>query len=335
MVRKVEVSHRTIVFTVLFLVFLWLLYQIKDIIFNLFIAFVMMAALNSSVEKMEKIKIPRPIAIIMIYLVFFGFISVVIAGVIPPLVDQTSTLINKIPNYVKEINLPWLNKEAILSQFSSLASIPENLVKLTVNVFRNILAIFVLAVINFYLLMERKNLGKYLTVLFGGDGHDRAAKFIERLEGRLGSWVRAELLLMTIIGVMSYIGLRILGIDFALPLAVFAGFLEVVPNIGPTISAIPAVISGLTISPLYGLAVLALYFLIQQVENSIIVPKVMEKGLGLNPLVVIVCLAVGLRLGGIIGMILAIPVFLVIQEISSEIVILDRFSKNSKSPGSL
>jgi predicted PurR-regulated permease PerM len=327
MPRKVEVSHRTIIFTVLLLLSLWFLFQIREIIFTLFIAFILMAALNPTIDRMEKFKIPRPIAILFIYIVFFGSVGVIIAGIIPPFLDQTSTLLERIPRYVEEINLPWLDKEVVLAQFSNLGSVPENLIKITVNVFTNVIAVFILAVITFYLLMERKKLGKYIDVLFSGDNQQRANEFIERTEKRLGSWVRAEFLLMTIIGLMSYVGLRVLGIDFSLPLAVFAGFLEVVPNIGPTISAIPAVIFGLTISPLYGLAVAALYFLIQQIENSFIVPRVMLKALAINPLVVIISLAVGWKLGGIMGVILAIPVFLVIQEIASEIRFSDKFPK--------
>lgn len=328
MPRKIEISHRTIIFTILFLVSLWLLYQIREIIFTLFIAFIFMAALNPTIEKMEKLKIPRPLAIFLIYLLFFGFITVAVAGVIPPLVDQTSLLLNKIPNYIEEINLPWLDKAAVSAQFSQLGSIPQNIIKITVNVFMNVIAIFILAVITFYLLMERKNLSQYLALLFSTDSRDGAAAFIERIEKRLGEWVRAEFLLMAIIAALSYLGLRLMGIDFALPLAVIAGLLEVIPNIGPTVAAVPAVISGLTISPLYGLAVAALYFFIQQLENSLIVPKVMQKGLGLNPLVVIICLAIGFKLGGIIGAVLAVPVFLVIQEVATEVGASDRFKKS-------
>lgn len=319
MLRKIEVSHRTIIFTILFLLFLWFLYQIREIIFTLFIAFIIMTALNPTVERLEKVKISRPLAIILFYFGFFGLVSVVFAGVIPPLVDQTATLLERIPGYVEGINLPWLDRAALLSQLSKLASIPENLVKLTVNLFRNILGIFILAVITYYLLMERKYLGKHLTILFSGDGQERASQFIQRIEKRLGRWVRVQIFLMTLIGVMSYVGLRLLGIDFALPLAVFAGLLEIVPNIGPMVSAIPAVISGLTISPLYGVAVAALYLLIQQLENSLIVPKVMAKGLGINPLVVIIALIIGFKLGGVLGMFMALPVFLVIQEVASEL----------------
>ncbi len=124
---------------------------------------------------------------------------------------------------------------------------------------------------------------------------------------------------MIIIGLFSYLGLRILGIDFALPLALLAGFLEIIPNIGPTISAVPAVIAGLAISPLYGVSVLVLYLFIQQCENTFIVPKVMEKSLGMNPVITIVVLSIGFKLAGILGMLLALPTFIVIYELVGEL----------------
>jgi len=327
MAEKIEISHRTIIFTVLFLLSLWLLYQVKDIILSLFVAFIIMAALNPTVERMEKLKIPRAAAIIVFYIVFFGFFGVMVAAMVPPLVDQTAVLFGKVPEYVKQINLPWLDSSAISSQFSKFGSIPENLIKVTVGIFMNVINIFTLAVITFYFLMERKKLAKYVSVLFSDGSRQKAIDFMERLEIRMGKWVRAEVVLMVIIGTMTYVGLRILGIEFCLPLAMMAGFLEVVPNIGPTIAAIPAVIAGLTISPLHGLAVLVLYIFIQQIENGLIVPKVMAKGLGINPLVVIISLAVGLKLGGVLGMILGVPVFLLAQEVLAEVNSSNRFPK--------
>jgi predicted PurR-regulated permease PerM len=126
---------------------------------------------------------------------------------------------------------------------------------------------------------------------------------------------------------MTYFGLRILGIEFALPLALLAGVLEIIPNIGPILSSIPAIVAGLAFSPLMGLAVAALYFLIQQLENTLIVPKVMEKTAGVNPLVTILSLAIGFKLGGIVGAILAVPVVLLIQVVSSEVFASKRFQK--------
>jgi predicted PurR-regulated permease PerM len=174
-----------------------------------------------------------------------------------------------------------------------------------------------LAFMTFYLLLERINLTKYLTVLFGADKEKEVIIVINNIEKRLGSWVRGELTLMVLIGLMSYIGLRLLGVEFALPLAILAGLLEILPNIGPVVSAVPAVLTGLMISPMMALAILALYFLIHQAENTLVAPKVMQKVVGINPLVTILSLAIGFKLAGVSGAILAIPVVLVIQEIAN------------------
>jgi len=123
---------------------------------------------------------------------------------------------------------------------------------------------------------------------------------------------------MLFVGILSYVGLLFLGIDYAVPLAFLAGILEIVPNIGPTLSAVPAILVALGSSPILALAVGALYFAIQQIENNFLVPKVMSKAVGLSPLVVIIALLVGLKLAGIAGAILAIPTVLLLEIIASD-----------------
>ena len=315
--KKIEISHRTIVFTVFFLILLWLLWQVRQVILGLFVSVVLMAAINPAIDRMERIKIPRVLSILFIYILILGVLGLIVAGIIPPLIDQTTTFISKVPSLIGEI--PFIDKQIFDDQVRQLGSIPANLVKISVSIFTNIIGIFALFVITFYLLLERKNLDHYLHILFGGDGEEKAERFIDKLEKKLGGWVRAELTLMVIVGVMSYLGLRLLGIDFALPLALLAGIFEIIPNIGPVISAVPAILIGLAISPMTALAVGALYFLIQQVENSLIVPQIMAKETGVNPLVVIISLTVGFKIGGVVGAILAIPVVLLGQIIASEI----------------
>jgi len=265
MPKKVEISHRTIIFTVFFILLLWLLFQIRQIILALFVSLILMSALNPAVDRLERLRIPRALAILLLYLVIFGVIGIILAGLIPPLVDQTSTLISRLPSYLEGLGLPAIDEDIIASQISQLGSIPANLLRFTVTIFSNLVAVFALAVITFYLLLERKNLDRYLFILFG-----------ER-------------------------------------------DVEIIPNIGPIVSAIPAVLTGLTISPLLALAVAALYFLIQQLENTVIVPKVMEKVVGINPLVTILSLAIGFKLAGIVGAVLAVPVVLVSQVVASEV----------------
>lgn len=327
MPKKIEISHRTIIFTTFFLIFLWFLYQIRQILIALFISVILMAALNPAVDRLTRFKIPRFLAILLLYILIIGVFVLSIAGVVPPLADQTSTLISRLPEYSQNLGLPIIDQKIIADQISQLGSIPANIVKLSISIFSNLLVVLAILVITFYLLMERRNLNKYLTVLFGGDSEKKAEKFINEMEKKLGGWVRAQLILMIIVGLLCYVGLRLLGIEFALPLAILAGFFEIIPNIGPIASAIPAFFAGFIISPLMGLAVAALYFLIQQLENTVIVPKIMEKEVGVNPIITILSLTIGFKLAGITGAVLAIPVVLLVRIVASEIYSSEKFRR--------
>ena len=119
-------------------------------------------------------------------------------------------------------------------------------------------------------------------------------------------------------GILIFIGLTILQIPLALPLALVAGLLEIVPIVGPIVSSIPAILVGLTISPLIGLAIAALFFIVQQLENHLIVPVVMSKAVGLQPPVVILALLIGAKLAGIGGAVLAVPTVVVARIIFRE-----------------
>lgn len=332
MPRTIEISHRTIIFTVLFFALLWILVQISTVIIGLFVALLLMTALNPLVDRLERARVPRVLAIFVVYLVMLGAFILGLSGIVPPLVDQTTTLANRLPSvfeavgsWLQSIGVRGVDGDALASQISQVGAIPANLVKFTLSVFSNIIAVFTVLVITFYLLLERKNLNQYLLILFGAGGEKKAKAFVDKLEARLGGWVRGELSLMVIVGLLTYLGLRLLGIPFALPLAILAGILEIVPNIGPVVSAIPSVLVALTISPVMTLAVVALYLLIQQLENSIIAPKVMQRAAGVNPLVTIVSLAIGFKLAGAIGAILAVPIVIVLQVVAVEMFSSKRF----------
>jgi predicted PurR-regulated permease PerM len=167
--------------------------------------------------------------------------------------------------------------------------------------------------------LERENLEERIAAFFVGR-EQRVKSLIVQIEEKLGSWLRGQLFLSLIIGILSYIGLLVLGIPYALPLAVVAGVLEVIPVIGPIISSIPSVLIALTISPILGLAVAAMYFVIQQLENHLIVPQVMKRAVGLNPLIVILAIAIGSSLLGFAGALLAVPIAVVLQTVVGEVI---------------
>jgi len=313
MPKKIEISHRTIVFISVFGVFLWLLFQIRQILLGLFVAVIMMSSLNPSIKRLEEKKFPRWLAITLIYLLVLLFLGFAIGGLVPPLLEQTTNLINRIPEFFRQFSFLGVDEKVIAGQLSSLTSVPANIFKFVAGIFSNILGIFALAMTTFYLLLERKSLDHYLTVLFGEDKEKQIEKVIDKIESRLGNWVRGQLLLMVIVGVLNYIGFRIIGINFALPLAILAFLFEIIPNIGPTTAAFPAILIGLTISPYHALATAGWCFFVQQIENSVLVPKIMKQVAGVNPLISILALAVGFKIAGIGGAILAIPTFIVAE----------------------
>jgi len=319
-IQKIEISYKTIVFTFLFLITLWFLYQIRDILLLLFISLILVGALNPIVNRLEKCHFPRWLAIILIYFILFGIFIISVVGLIPTLIDQTSHLAQIVIGWLNEASYLGFSSNNLKNQIQELSGLPTQIFKLALSVFSNILSLFAILLVTFYLILEHKNLDRYLFFLFGPEGKKKSKKLINRLERKLGGWVRAELFLMTIIGVLSYLGFRLLNLRFALSLALLAGVLEIVPNIGPVLAAAPAVLIGFLRSPLTALLVAAWTFLIQQLENNLIVPRVMQKSAGVNPLITILTLAIGFKLAGVMGAILAIPIFLMIETLTRDFV---------------
>lgn len=315
--RKIDISHRTIIFIAVFILSLWLFYLIRDLILILFVSVILMSALSPMVRFFKKFGIPKALGIAITYIIIIGLVSGLLALILPPLIEETKRLLLIFPpNLDNLLEIVPVDKSLLQEQINSLSG---NLFSITLSIFDNILTIIFLLVLTFYLILERENLESRLSSLFLGR-EERVKRLVVQLEEKLGAWFRGQLFLSFVIGTLSYIGLLFLGIPYALPLAVIAGILEVVPVIGPIISAIPSVLLALTFSPLLGMAVAGMYFIIQQLENHLIVPQVMRKAVGLNPLIVILAIAIGSRLLGIAGALLAVPIAVVLQIVVTEII---------------
>ena len=130
--------------------------------------------------------------------------------------------------------------------------------------------------------------------------------------------MRGQLLLMLAIGFATFLGLILLGIPYALPLAILAGLLEIVPTLGPIIAAIPSIIIGFGISPFIGFAAAFLGLLVHQLENYLLVPKIMEKSVGISPIITLLALAIGAKLAGIAGVFISMPVLITSQVLLKE-----------------
>ena len=312
--QKVEISYKTIIFFVLFLISLLVIWQLRSLILLVFLCYIFMEGLNPAVTWLQKFRLPRVVAILIVYALIIAAISFSFAGIIPALVEQSTNLIKNLPTFINNINLWGFNPTDFSSQLKLLENLPGNIATTALSIFSNVISVFVFFVITFYLLLERKNFDKYLIEIFGSKS-SKAVEVVNQLEKRLGHWVSAELFLMIIIGILSYVGYLIIGVNYALPLAIIAGLLEMVPNIGPTIASILAGLFGLTISPLIGVLAVAWGIIVQQLENNFIVPKIMKETVGINPLVTILLIAAGAKLGGIVGAIIAVPLYLTAETI--------------------
>jgi predicted PurR-regulated permease PerM len=317
MVRKIDISHKTIIFITIFLLALWITYLIRDLLVILFVSVIFVSALSPLVKFFNKFRLPKVLSIALTYLIIIGLVAGLIVIILPPLFEESSRFIAAAPALLSQL---FNNTGIDRSIFSSeLSSISRNLFSVTLSIFDNLLAIIFLLVITFYLLLEKESLESRIASIFKSR-EERVKRSIVKIEEKLGAWLQGQLVLSVLIALLSYIGLLILNIPYALPLALIAGILEVIPVIGPIISAIPAILLAFTISPLLSVMVAALYLIIQQLENSLIVPMVMKRAVGLNPLIVILAIAIGSRLLGIAGALLAVPLAVVFQIIVVEII---------------
>lgn len=317
-VYKIEVSAKTIIYTTIFILLLALFWAVKNLILSLFVAFIIMSAVKPLTVFFMRKGVPRRPTIIAIFIaIIFIFISILV-WVVPPFIQETALLIKHLPAMVGSIN-PMIRGYINIDSLSQYApNITNQIVDLIRIIFSNVMFVVTTLFFSFYLTIEEGFIKNTLGYFLNEKDALKIAILVEKTEKRLGKWLLGEFALMVIIGSMTYVGLTLLGFKYALPLSLIAGLLEVVPNIGPILSTIPALIVGATQSYLLGFIAIGLYFIIQQLENHLIVPYVMKKAVGLSPVITLIALIVGGQLFGVLGMILAIPLALLLDTFFTE-----------------
>lgn len=289
----------------------WFLLEIKEVLVAFFIAYILMAALLPFKKFLLRKGLPKPLAVSIPFFVTLALAILLVVPLVPFFVSQVQSLIVQFPFLVDKA-AGLLGIQVADSQLDSLISsefdtIGKNAISFTRKVFGGIFSLLTILVLSFYLLVEHERLRQNLVGLFSKSSQEKVALTLLQIEEKLGAWLRGQLVLSLFIGTITWIVLTILGLDFALPLALIAGLLEIVPTIGPIVSAIPAVIVAITVSPTMAITVAVVYMGIQAIENNLLVPKIMEKAVGLNPIVIIMGIIVGGKLLGILGALLSIP----------------------------
>lgn len=320
--QTINISSWTIIRFILILLGFYLLYLIVDVLALLFVSLIVAAALDPTVDYLHKHKIPRGITLFGIYLLAFGVLSIAIILLVPALItelnevsksfpviiEKVTGLFNTVQNFSEDAGFAKEIQDSIGSIQSALVSATGGVITTAVGIFGGLISFLTVLVITFYITIEEEVIKRFVFTSVPQKYQVYTMQLINAIQHKIGLWLRGQLILMLVIGLLTYFGLWIIGVEYALLLAIIAGIAEFVPFLGPIIASIPAIFIAFTQSPIDALLVVGLYVIIQQLENNLIVPKIMSKAVGLNPLVVIVVLFIGWSLAGVVGAIFSIPV---------------------------
>lgn len=307
-----------------------LLYLVRDIVAILLFSIIIAASITPLANWLQKRGIPRTLGVFGIYLIAFLILGGILYMIIAPLSSELDNLSLTVPVYFDKVDLffnairdsapQYENLITIiqdsLGEFSmSLAHLSSNIFGTTGKLFGGFVSALFTVVISFYLSARENGISMFLRAVTPKEKQPYVLGLWARAQHKLGKWFQAQIAVSFIVGILIYIGLAIFGIQHKVLLAVIAAALEIIPLFGPILSAIPAVMFGLLKSPIVALWIILIYTIVQQLENHVIVPNLMNRTVGLNPVIVIIALLVGGKLFGIPGIILGVPVAVVLVEI--------------------
>ncbi|MFN6515107.1 MAG: AI-2E family transporter [Nostoc sp. CreGUA01] len=318
---------------------LYILWQIREVLLLMFAAVVLATTLNRLAKRFQHSGMKRGFAVLLSVAIFFAVIIGFFWLIVPPFAQQFQELTYRVPQgfgrfnswldalrtripgelvpYVPDINSliqqaqPFVNR-LVGNSFAFVSGSLEVLVK-----------VLLVLVLTGMLLADPVAYRKVFVRLFPSFYRRRVEGILNKCEVSLGGWVTGAVIAMGVVGLMSVVGLSVLGIKAALALGVLAGFLNLIPNLGPTLSVVPAMAIALLDEPWKAIAVLILYFIIQQVESNFITPIVMAHQVSLLPAVTLISQLFFVTFFGFLGLFLALPLTVVAKIWVQEVLIKD------------
>jgi predicted PurR-regulated permease PerM len=325
-----------LVAAVVTVIVVWTLYLIRNILLLIYVAALFAIGLAPIVQKVEKgplsriRRIPRWLAILIIYLGVLGILVGLGAMVAPPLVQQARELWAQVPDRLHDAQ-QWLIDRGILSREVTIkeavqrapvaggADAVGTVLAALWGVVGGVLGLLTILILTFYFLVGAEDIVSTFVQMFPRRERPRVAAASVRVSTKVSAWLAGQMLLASIIGTTAGLGLWLMGVPYFYVLALIAAIGELIPVIGPLLASIPAIGVALTVSPALALGVAVFFVAQQQVENHVLVPKVMERQVGVNAAVVITSLLIGGSLLGVVGAILAVPTAAILHVLFVEI----------------
>jgi predicted PurR-regulated permease PerM len=321
------------------IVALWAMYLIRSQLLLIYVCILFATGLSPLVRWIERRRasgrrrLPRPAAILLIYATVIGILVAIGYAVLPPLIEQSQALWKDLPSRLGQIQArlvswglisPNTSYQDLLKQAPG-GNDAVNIVLGTVWGFvGGLLGLVTILLLTFYLLVESQSIFNFFVRLFPRHRRQQVSDVSALVTNKVSAWLGGQLLLGFIIGATTAIGLGLMGVPYFFVLALIAGVGEMIPMVGPLLSAIPAIAVAFTVSPGLALGV-AIFFLVQQqLENAVLVPKLMGETVGLSAVTVILSLIIGGELLGLVGALLAVPTAAIIQVLFEELYLAEK-----------
>ncbi|MBP6912219.1 MAG: AI-2E family transporter [Candidatus Pacebacteria bacterium] len=330
----IDISSKSIIRVILFGSLVVAFIYLRDLILVLLTAIVIASFVESGVRFLGKRKVGRTLSVVIIYIVSLAILSGIFYLFIPVVVSQIDQLSKIVTHYLPQIqqfqNAGNFNISQISEQGTTIEHIASTFKNITqgtgggffttlVAVFGGIANLVLIVVISFYLSIEEKGIEKFLRIITPANQEAYVLSLWERTRKKISRWIQGQMFLGLVIGVLAFIGLSLLHIQYALVIALVAGLFELVP-FGMILATVPAVLLGYASGgTTTGLMTLGFFVVLQQIENYILVPLIIKRATGVPSLIVILSLLIGLKLAGFWGIILAMPVAVFLLELFADI----------------
>jgi predicted PurR-regulated permease PerM len=324
----------TITMSLAGIVMLWVLFLIRNVLLLLYVSVILAIGFSPAVRWIERQRVgvgrrrfPRWAAILLLYVGFLGSVAIILTIVIPPLVGQLTELGQQMPTYVDQLQNKLVRARLIdhrytwsqlLQKVESPALAFTGILGAVQSVLGAFAAVITVLILPYYLLLEASSLQGALLQVVSSDNRASVARVTRDVTVKVGAWLNGQILLCALIGLTATVGLWIIGVPFPYVLGLIAGLGEFIPIVGPISAAVPAVLMGWTVSLKTAIFV-AIYFAVQQfVENNFLVPRIMERQVGVSAVTILIALLIGGELLGIVGAVLAVPTAAIVQVLLQE-----------------
>lgn len=342
---NINITPGSVITTILLLLGVFLIFVLKDLVLVVLTAVVIASAVEPGVLWFMRYGIPRVFSVFLVYTLAVGVLVGSLYFFLPPLLNEASTVFAEAPEYMKTFELPEALKtgasffsasslatstvgtsdskgffEFVQEVEQAFANSSEGVIRTVSTVFGGLFSFVLIVVLSFYFAVQETGVDDFLRVITPVRYQQYVLDLWRRSHMKIGLWMQGQILLSVLIAVLVYLGLTILGVPYALLLALLAGVFELVPVFGSILASLPGIAiafadGGTTLA----LVVIGFYLIINQFQSNLIYPLVVKKIVGVPPLLVILALIAGAQLAGFLGIIIAVPLAAALQEFVNDI----------------